>query len=139
MDGISALIQTNGNADCHLILRGGDNGPNYDSQSIGKAVRSMADQGLPEAVMIDASHGNSNKDYRRQSVVCDSVCGSIEQGMPILGVMLESHLQEGRQECGPLETLKYGISVTDSCISWETTVILLEKIALANKNRKQAS
>lgn len=134
-DGISALIQTKGNSDCHLILRGGDSGPNFDAASIALAAEGLETQGLPHRVLVDCSHANSSKDYRRQGSVAESVCESIREGLPVLGIMIESHLKEGRQEGGPLDSLQYGVSVTDSCINWETTTEIFEKLALANRAR----
>lgn len=128
-DGISALIQTNGNPDCHLILRGGESGTNFDAKSILHASETLSTQGLPRRVMVDCSHANSSKDHTLQPSVCASVCQSFAEGLPVMGVMIESHLHEGRQEAAPLKKLHYGVSVTDACIDWETTNHLLEKMA----------
>lgn len=130
-DGVSALIQTNGNDACHLILRGGESGPNYDAASILSASESLEAIGLAPRIMVDCSHGNSGKDYRRQPVVAASIAESIEAGLPVFGVMIESSLVEGSQPCRPRPELKYGVSITDSCIGWEQTVPLLESLATA--------
>lgn len=119
--------RTTGNPHVHLVLRGGRKGPNHDATSVAQALAALHEAGLPERVMIDCSHDNSYKDYRRQSDVVESVIrqrGAGQQG--ILGVMIESYLQPGRQPLAcPLE---YGVSITDGCIGWEETVSLLERL-----------
>lgn len=120
------LLQTQGNPDGHVILRGGKM-PNYSEQDVQACEKQMADAGLHPSLMIDCSHGNSNKDYRRQPVVAQSVIDQIKAGnRSITGLMLESHLNEGSQSSEqPRSEMKYGVSVTDACINWETTENLL--------------
>ena len=120
------LLQTQGNPDGHVILRGGKT-PNYSEQDVQACEKQMTDAGLRPSLMIDCSHGNSNKDYRRQPVVAHSVIDQIKAGnRSITGLMLESHLNEGSQSSEqPRSAMKYGVSVTDACINWETTEDLL--------------
>jgi 3-deoxy-7-phosphoheptulonate synthase len=120
------LLQTQGNPDGHVILRGGKT-PNYSEQDVQACEKQMSDAGLHPSLMIDCSHGNSNKDYRRQPVVAQSVIDQIKAGnRSITGLMLESHLNEGSQSSEQSRSeMKYGVSVTDACINWETTENLL--------------
>jgi 3-deoxy-7-phosphoheptulonate synthase len=135
--GISAIVGTRGNDACHVILRGGKDGPNYDATSVGRVAVELAHSGLPPHVMIDCSHGNSGKDYRRQPAVARDVAAQIAGGSrAIMGVMLESHLVAGRQEPRPGEPLAYGQSVTDACIGWDESVTLLEELAQAVSARR---
>ena len=136
--GLAAITTTQGNKDCFVILRGGKKGTNYDAKSVAEAKA-----GLPEGsngLMIDYSHGNSNKDFRNQPKVNDVVCEQIAAGeKSIVGVMIESNINEGNQ-CIPPEGktgLKYGVSITDACISWETTDVVLRKLANAVKQRRE--
>jgi 3-deoxy-7-phosphoheptulonate synthase len=131
-DGLAALLTTSGNPDCHVILRGGSGGPNFDSTSVADALGRLRAAGLPERVIVDASHGNSGKDHRRQAdVVVDLAerIGAGERG--ITGVMLESFLEQGRQELtlGRAGELRYGQSITDACMNWATTATLLDRLA----------
>lgn len=135
--GLSAIVETRGNDACHVILRGSSAGPNHDLASVEGAVAKLRSAGLPERVMIDCSHGNSRKDFRRQPEVAAKVAAQVESGSPyICGVMLESHLVEGRQELEPGKDLTYGQSITDACISWETTVPVLQQLARASAARR---
>lgn len=120
--GRSAIVQTTGNPDTHLVLRGGRR-PNYDSVSIREAVGLLRDKRLPEAVLVDCSHANSRKRYQEQAVVWKDVINQrIDGNQAIIGLMLESNLEEGRQEIPErIEDLRYGVSITDACISWERT------------------
>jgi 3-deoxy-7-phosphoheptulonate synthase len=128
--GRSAIVRTTGNADCHLILRGGAT-PNYDATSVAAACAQLAAAGLRSALMIDASHGNSRKNYANQSAVCDDVARQIRGGdRSIAGVMVESHLVEGRQD-PRAANLVYGQSVTDACLGWDDSVALLAGLAAA--------
>jgi 3-deoxy-7-phosphoheptulonate synthase len=123
---------THGNPDCHVILRDSQTSCNYDAASVADALRLLEEAGLPKRVIIDASHGNSGKDYRRQPEVIRDVATQIAGGQRgIVGVMLESFLVEGRQQLvlGRASELTYGQSVTDSCLSWETTVSVLRELA----------
>jgi 3-deoxy-7-phosphoheptulonate synthase len=137
VQGVSAIFQTTGNDACHIILRGGTrSGPNYDAEHIARACAQLAAKGLPETVMVDCSHGNSHKDYRRQAAVADAVCEQIGSGSRrITGVMLESHLVEGRQDYVPGRPATYGQSITDACLSLEQTVPILERLADAQARR----
>ena len=135
--GLSAIVETKGNDACHVILRGSTAGPNHDQASIEAVVAKLRSAGLHERVMVDCSHGNSRKDYRRQAEVAAEVADQVASGQPwICGVMLESHLVEGRQDIVPGKPLTYGQSVTDSCISWDTTVPILEQLAQASRQRR---
>jgi 3-deoxy-7-phosphoheptulonate synthase len=135
--GVSAIFQTAGNDACHIILRGGSrSGPNYDADHVGKVCSRLAVKGLPEAVMVDCSHGNSLKNNLNQAVVVESIAAQIAGGSTqILGAMLESHLVEGRQDFVPGSGSVYGQSITDACISLEQTEPLLEQLAAAQRAR----
>lgn len=135
--GIAAIISTSGNDSCHVILRGSNNGSNFDRTVVDGTAQGLRDAGLPHYVLIDCSHGNSQKDYRRQPDVCADVCDQIASGTDsICGVMMESHLVAGRQDIRPDTPLAYGQSVTDACIGWETTVPMLEALARAAATRR---
>ncbi|ARA75417.1 phospho-2-dehydro-3-deoxyheptonate aldolase [Pectobacterium brasiliense] len=123
------LLQTQGNIDGHVILRGGKK-PNYSAQDVAECEKQMQEAGLRPALMIDCSHGNSNKDYRRQPLVVESAIEQIKVGnRSIIGLMLESHLNEGSQSSEqPRSDMRYGVSVTDACISWESTETLLRSV-----------
>ncbi|URQ60115.1 3-deoxy-7-phosphoheptulonate synthase [Pantoea alhagi] len=123
------LLQTQGNPDGHVILRGGKT-PNYSPADVEQCENEMLKAGLRPALMIDCSHGNSNKDYRRQPGVAESAVAQIRDGnRSIIGLMLESHIHEGSQSSEqPRSEMRYGVSVTDACISWETTAQLLQRI-----------
>lgn len=123
------LLQTQGNPDGHVILRGGK-APNYGPQDVAQCEKEMLNAGLRPALMIDCSHGNSNKDYRRQSGVAESAIAQIKDGnRSIIGLMLESHLHAGNQSSEqPRSEMKYGVSVTDACIDWDTTETLLHTL-----------
>ena len=129
--GISAIVATAGNDSCHVILRGGNSGPNYAEADVEAAAAQLEKAGLPHRVMVDCSHGNSSKDHApaaRGRRCCRAGFGGSDR---IFGVMLESHLVEGRQDQKPDQALVYGQSITDACISWDTTVEVLEKLAEA--------
>ncbi|MEY4482969.1 MAG: hypothetical protein RL693_421, partial [Verrucomicrobiota bacterium] len=137
--GTAAIVQTRGNADCHVILRGGKASPNYDAGSVGNAVEQLKARGLPPYVMVDCSHGNSLKDYKRQAVVAHDLSGQSAGGSRgIVGVMIESHLTEGRQDVKPNQPVQYGQSITDACISWESTETMLDELAAAVRARRSA-
>jgi len=134
--GHSAIVSTLGNEDCHIILRGGKQ-PNYDAASVDAACKELAAAGLAQRVMIDLSHSNSQKNYRRQVEVGHDVATQIAKGDDrIMGVMIESHLKAGRQDLLPGKELVYGQSITDACIGWEETVPLLEEFAQAVRERR---
>src|SRR5690606_34080400 len=131
----SAIVSTAGNNDCHLILRGGK-APNYDAASVDASCQSLTKAGLRPRVMIDSSHANSSKDYKNQPLVLEDVATQMEVGDErIFGVMVESNLIGGRQDLVQGQTLTYGQSITDGCIDWDTSVQVLERLALAVKNR----
>ncbi|MFN2426582.1 MAG: 3-deoxy-7-phosphoheptulonate synthase [Candidatus Binatia bacterium] len=135
--GLSAIVETKGNDACHVILRGSSAGPNYGREAIEDLVARLKAARLPERVMVDCSHGNSRKDYRRQVEVAGEVAEQVASGLPyICGVMLESHLVEGRQDLVAGKPLTYGQSITDACISWEATVPILEQLAAAARTRR---
>jgi 3-deoxy-7-phosphoheptulonate synthase len=135
--GVSAIFQTSGNDSCHVILRGGSRtGPNYDHEHVTKVCAQLASKGLPDMVMIDCSHGNSNKDHRRQAAVAASIAEQVAAGSrQVCGAMLESHLVEGRQDYVPGRSAVYGQSITDACISIAQTEPLLEQLATAQQSR----
>jgi 3-deoxy-7-phosphoheptulonate synthase len=134
--GHSAIVSTGGNEDCHIILRGGLK-PNYDAASIVAACRESEAAGLPCRLMIDASHGNSQKKPENQLNVVREVAGQIAEGeRRLFGVMIESHLVGGRQELVPGQPLTYGQSITDGCASWEETISMLETLADAVARRR---
>ena len=131
--GVGAILQTAGNDTCFVILRGGTRtGPNYRARTVQEASARLAEAGLPGRVMIDCSHGNSGKDHRRQADVAADVSDQVAAGSPnILGVMIESHLVEGRQEARAGAVLVRGQSITDACLSLDQTAPLLERLARA--------
>ncbi|PRY01831.1 3-deoxy-7-phosphoheptulonate synthase [Allonocardiopsis opalescens] len=137
-DGRAAVVTTEGNADCHVILRGGRPGPNYGAEHVAAALGAIERGGLPRRVMIDASHGNSGKDHVRQAVVAGEIGAQVAAGQAgIVGVMLESFIEAGRQELSDPASLTYGQSVTDACMSWETTVGVLSGLAEAVRERRK--
>src|SRR5215470_10215900 len=131
-NGAAAVVTTAGNPDTHVILRGGRGGPNYEASHVAKALDLITGAGLPRRLMVDASHGNSGKDHRRQPVVTASLADQVAAGeYGLTGVMLESFLRAGRQEPGPPHTLAYGQSVTDACLDIDTTAAVLTGLAAA--------
>jgi 3-deoxy-7-phosphoheptulonate synthase len=138
-NGQVAIVETRGNEDCHLILRGGQT-PNYDSASVAAACGALAAAGLEERLMIDLSHANSAKDHRRQEDVAEAVCAQLQAGeRRIVGVMVESNLESGRQDIVPGRPLVYGQSVTDACLGWDESVPLVEQMAAAVRRRRAVS
>ncbi|WP_295895329.1 3-deoxy-7-phosphoheptulonate synthase AroG [uncultured Vibrio sp.] len=136
--GHSAIIETTGNPDCHIILRGGKE-PNFSADHVGTIKKELEASGLPKKVMIDFSHANSSKQFQRQMVVSDDVASQIAGGEDaIFGVMIESHLVEGRQDLVVGEELTYGQSVTDACIGWSDTEKVLRQLADAVQARRDA-
>ncbi|MGH9373383.1 MAG: 3-deoxy-7-phosphoheptulonate synthase [Vicinamibacterales bacterium] len=135
--GVSAIFQTTGNDSCHVILRGGSRtGPNYGPDHVRDICARLGARGLRQTVMIDCSHGNSEKDHRRQAEVATSICEQVASGSSqIFGAMLESHLVEGRQDYTPGRTAVYGQSITDACISLAQTDPLLKQLARAQQAR----
>ena len=134
--GHSAIVNTSGNGDCHIILRGGKE-PNYSAKHVAEVKIGLAKAGLPAQVMIDFSHANSSKQFKKQMEVGADVCQQIAGGeRAIMGVMIESHLVEGNQSLESGEPLTYGKSVTDACIGWEDTETILRQLAEAVKTRR---
>ena len=135
--GVSAIFHTTGNDTCHVILRGGSrSGPNYDPAHVAEACARLADKGRRPALMVDCSHGNSLKDHRRQPAVVASVCEQVAAGSrQVFGVMIESHLVDGRQDLVAGQRGRYGQSITDACLSIEDTEPLLEQLAGAQQAR----
>ena len=138
--GQSAIFVTTGNSDCHIILRGGHNMVNYTSESVAKTTAAMQTAGIAPRIMIDCSHANSNKDYTRQALVCHDVAWQVAEGnRNIIGVMIESNLVAGAQRLVPGEPLVYGQSITDGCIDWAETRVLLAELATASRARRSAA
>jgi 3-deoxy-7-phosphoheptulonate synthase len=132
-----AIVQTRGNDDCHIILRGGKT-PNYDAASVASACAELAKSKLPERLMIDCSHANAAKQFKRQLDVTRDLGAQIAGGeRRIVGTMVESHLVEGRQELAPGKSLQYGQSVTDPCLGWQDSLEALEILAGAVKERRK--
>jgi len=135
--GRSAIFSTAGNGDCHIILRGGRQ-PNYDAENIAGACGQLQASGLPEAVMVDCSHANSRKDPARQVDVVRTVADQVGNGdRRIVGVMLESHLQAGRQDIVAGRPLVYGQSITDACMGWGDSEVALGVLAAAARRRRE--
>ena len=135
--GLAAIVTTRSNPDCHVVLRGGRGGPNYDAANVQRTLDLLRGARLQPRVMIDASHDNSGKDYRRQPPVATEIGAQIAAGEAgIVGVMLESFLVEGRQDLTDKADLVYGQSITDSCMSWDTTVGVLGELAAAVRERR---
>jgi len=135
-EGHTAIVSTMGNEDCHVILRGGKE-PNYDAPHVEAACKEIAAAGLAARLMVDFSHGNSSKQFKRQLDVCADVAAQLAAGEErIVGVMVESHLNEGRQDLTPDKPLEYGKSITDACINWEDSVAVLDQLAAAVRARR---
>lgn len=136
--GVSAIVTTTGNKACHLILRGGKTGPNYERDILDEINLVLRENNLSQQVMIDCSHGNSNKDYRNQPLVIENLCQQITAGAKdIAAVMIESNLVEGNQKLpADLADLTYGQSITDACINWQSTEGILENLAQAVRARR---
>jgi len=135
-DGRAAIAATSGNTDCHVILRGG-RVPNYDAPSVDAACAEIGHAGLPERVMVDASHANSGKRAENQMRVIEDIATQIEHGeRRIVGAMVESHLVDGRQDLVRGQPLRYGQSITDACIGWEASVQALERLAKSVRCRR---
>src|SRR5688572_22985208 len=138
--GTPAILHTRGNEDAHVILRGGRESPNYDAASIETTLEALRAAGLPERLVIDASHDNSRKDAGRQPEVIADVADQIGSGNgAIVGVMLESFIAAGRQDFGPADSLVYGQSITDACMGWDQTMLVLDQLAAAVRARRGAA
>ncbi|KAH9477011.1 Phospho-2-dehydro-3-deoxyheptonate aldolase, tyrosine-inhibited [Psilocybe cubensis] len=146
--GLAAIVKTRGNKDVHVILRGGTKGPNYASEYVRKAaedIEKKAKKGVDGerpfgSIMVDCSHGNSSKNHRNQPLVIDNICAQLSAGeRNITGVMIESHINEGRQDVPPEGpgALRYGVSITDACVDWACTVEMLGKLDQAVKKRRE--
>ncbi|KAG5636978.1 3-deoxy-7-phosphoheptulonate synthase [Sphagnurus paluster] len=144
--GLAAIVKTRGNKDVHVILRGGTKGPNYSSEHVKAAaqviIKKRSAPGIEgwASIMVDCSHGNSSKNHNNQPLVVRDICAQLAAGeRHITGVMIESHINAGRQdvpEAGPQE-LKWGVSITDACVDWETTVGMLEELNEAVAARRK--
>ena len=138
--GVAAIVKTTGNDSCHIILRGGKSGPNYSPEHVAEVTGMLEKAGLTPSIMIDCSHGNSNKDHRNQPKVAADVASQIRAGnKAITGVMIESHLVEGRQDVKPDQPLVYGQSITDACLAWEETKAVFANLADAVRDRRKVS
>ncbi|MGH2923258.1 MAG: 3-deoxy-7-phosphoheptulonate synthase [Solirubrobacterales bacterium] len=138
--GTPAIFYTEGNPDCHVILRGGRQHPNFDAEGVGGALELLRGAGLAERLLVDASHDNSGKDHRRQPKVAAEIGAQVAAGnRAIAGVMLESFLVGGRQDHEPGADLVYGQSITDACMDWDTTVLALDRLAAAVGERRKAA
>ncbi|MFT4638372.1 MAG: 3-deoxy-7-phosphoheptulonate synthase [Verrucomicrobiales bacterium] len=138
--GVSAIVRTLGNPSCHVILRGSSKGTNFDADSIRDVTGQLEKAGLPTGLMVDCSHGNSLKDHKKQPAVAEAIAAQISAGdQAIRGIMIESHLIEGAQSVVPGQDLVHGQSITDKCISWETTEEVLATLAEASARRTQMS
>lgn len=135
--GLAAFVSTHGNPYCHVILRGGARGPNFDRASVRAALDALRDAGLPERLIVDASHGNSERDHLRQPAIVKEIAAQIAAGeRGIAGVMVESFLVAGRQDLVETSRLVYGQSITDACIGWDDTVAVLQDLASAARERR---
>ena len=136
--GVAAIVATRGNADCHLIVRGGSDGPNYDAAAINAIAKQLEKAGLQDRVIVDCSHANSGKDPARQPDVARAVAAQVAGGAHgVVGVMLESFLEHGRQDVRPGETLVFGKSITDACLGWDATVPVLRELGAAVRERRK--
>ena len=137
---VAAIVETNGNEDCHVILRGGSSGPNFSSQHVAEVSDALEGHGLPLRVMVDCSHANSGKDPERQPEVLRDLAAQVAAGSDrILGVMLESFLVGGSQDHTGGGELRYGQSITDACLGWESTEPLFEEMAKAVRKRREVA
>lgn len=135
---VAAIVATRGNPECHLILRGGHSGPNYDAANVARASERLRERGMYSRVMIDCSHGNSAKRYDRQPLVAQDIADQVASGAAnIFGAMIESHLVGGHQPIDAAPRV-YGQSVTDACLSWDETVPILDTLAAAVRTARSA-
>jgi len=135
---LAAIVSTKGNPNCHVILRGSSQGTNYDEASISQAVTKLQGASVTHRLMIDCSHGNSQKDHNRQPLVAEDVASQVAKGgTNIFGLMIESHINEGKQKLSDPATLNYGQSITDACLGWEKTDEVLSNLAEAVKTRRK--
>jgi 3-deoxy-7-phosphoheptulonate synthase len=137
-DGRAAIVDTSGNPDCHLILRGGVTGPNFDAANVQLALGQLEKAGLPRRLMIDTSHDNSYKDYSRQPEVASDIARQVADGeRGIIGILMESFLVDGRQDLVSKSDLVYGQSITDACMGWDMTEPVLRELAGAARARRE--
>jgi 3-deoxy-7-phosphoheptulonate synthase len=135
--GHSAIVSTKGNEDCHIILRGGSKGPNFDAASVDAACQELARNGLAQRLMIDASHANSQKKHENQLGVAATVAEQMAGGETrVVGMMVESHLVAGRQDLVPGTPLVRGQSITDACLGWDESITLLDTLAAGVRARR---
>lgn len=135
--GLAAIVSTHGNEACHVILRGGSDGPNFDAASVAAAITRLEARALQPRLMVDCSHGNSGKDHLQQVQTTLAVAEQIAEGCPIFGIMQESFLIDGRQDHAPGKALVYGQSITDKCMSWDRAYPLFETLAQAVRTRRR--
>ena len=136
-EGKSAIFNSSGNEDCHVILRGGSD-TNYEASFVDSTSNQLEKADKASKMMIDMSHGNSKKQFKRQLIVNKDISNQITSGEDrIFGVMIESHLEEGNQKIGPLNKIKYGQSVTDACVGWEDTEIMINQLSKAIETRRK--
>ncbi|KAI8380496.1 3-deoxy-7-phosphoheptulonate synthase [Choanephora cucurbitarum] len=137
--GVVSITHTTGNPDCHVILRGSNKGPNFDAEYVQETKQMLKKEGFSPAIMVDCSHGNSNKDHKNQPKVAQVIANQVASGEhALVGVMIESHLNEGKQsvpEDGAC-ALKYGVSITDACIHWKDTLSVFDSLAQAVNKRR---
>lgn len=140
-DGATAMIKTQGNPDRHVVLRGGARGPNHAAEDVARAAELVAVEGVTRAIMVDCSHDNSGKDHTRQAAVCREVLAQLRSGAPasLMGLLLESNLEPGKQTWKPGTALEYGVSITDACIGWDETEPLLYDVADAVRRSAAAA
>jgi 3-deoxy-7-phosphoheptulonate synthase len=135
--GVPVIVGTKGNTDTHVILRGASNGPNYDAQHVAQTMKLLQDNQLTQRIMIDCSHGNSQKDHNKQALVVADIAAQLQAGQQaICGVMIESNLVAGNQALVEKQQLTYGQSITDACIDWEATMPILKQLSAAVKARR---
>jgi 3-deoxy-7-phosphoheptulonate synthase len=140
VSGTPAILYTEGNPDCHVILRGGKGAPNYDAGTVAETLEQLRGAKLPERIVIDASHDNSGKDHERQPKVVSEIADQVAAGNgAIVGVMLESFLVAGRQDLESDAPLVYGQSITDACMDWDNTVLTLDRLSSAVRERREAA
>ena len=136
-EGKSAIFNSSGNEDCHVILRGGSD-TNYEASFVDSTSKELKKADKATKMMIDMSHGNSKKQFKRQLIVNKDISDQIASGEDrIFGVMIESHLEEGNQKIGPLDQIKYGQSVTDACVGWKDTEIMINQLSKAVETRRK--
>jgi len=138
--GLAAIVSTRGNPNCHVILRGGSNGPNYSGEHVEGALAMLKRAGVSRGVMVDTSHANSEKNHENQPKVAQNLADQVAGGnRGLIGVMIESHLVAGRQDAAPNKALTYGQSITDACLGFEATIPVLEGLARAVQARRRTA